>query len=63
MEPNPTVDNHTWAGTAGGTLFVIIMQVQATDVFRTAVLAAIGGGVSFSVSLLLKYLVKKFRKH
>jgi hypothetical protein len=51
----------TKAGTIGGILFVLI-QISTQEIFKTAVLASIGAGVSFTVSLLLKMAVKKMMR-
>lgn len=48
------------AGTAGGTLFVLV-NVSSQEMVKTAVLASIGAAVSFTVSLILKTIVKKVR--
>lgn len=48
------------AGTAGGILFVLL-HVSSQEMMKTAVLASIGAAVSFTVSLLLKVIVKKIR--
>jgi len=41
-------------GTTGGTLLSILAQLGLHDVFKTAILAAIGAVVSFAVTLLLQ---------
>ena len=63
MEPNIFQDTHTRVGTAGGTLFAILLQLHGADILKTAVLAVIGGVVSFAVSLALKSLVRYLKKH
>ena len=50
------------AGTAGGTLLVFIVEISSSELLKTTVLAAVGAVVSFTVSLGLRYLVKKIRK-
>lgn len=50
------------AGTVGGTLVIILANIPAGDLLKTAILAAVGAAVSFSVSLLLKVLVRRWRK-
>ena len=50
------------AGTAGGALLVILVNIRPGEIGKTALLAAIGAIVSFSVSLLLKWLVKRLRR-
>jgi hypothetical protein len=47
------------AGTAGGTLTIIIANITGSDLLKTSVLAAIGAIVSFGVSYLLKRLFRK----
>ncbi|MEQ9289604.1 MAG: hypothetical protein RIG77_21935 [Cyclobacteriaceae bacterium] len=54
----------TKAGTAGGTLLSVLVNISSGDILHTVVLAAIGAIVSFSVSVLLKVLFQRFkRKH
>lgn len=55
-------DNSTKAGTVGGTLLTILVNINSADLLKTLVLAALGAVVSFSVTLLLKVLIKRFRK-
>jgi mannitol-specific phosphotransferase system IIBC component len=59
---NQVFDNTTKAGTASGTLLSIFANINSGDVLKTAILAAIGAVVSFSVTLLLKLLVKRLKK-
>ena len=59
---NQVFDNNTKAGTAGGTILTIIFNITSEDLIKTAVLAAIGAVISFSVTLLLKFLLKKVKK-
>ena len=51
----------TTAGTAGGLLLVLV-QVSSTEILKTAVLAAVGAFVSFSLSVGLKWLLQQLRK-
>jgi len=44
--------------TTGGTL-LSTLAISTSDLFRTAVFATIGAVISFLVSLLLKWLVKR----
>ncbi|SEL93335.1 hypothetical protein [Parapedobacter koreensis] len=48
-------------GTTGGTLLSIAGQLGMHDVLKTAILAAIGAVVSFSVTLLLQRLHRRRR--
>ena len=56
-------DVHTRAGTIGGFALVLLTQLNSSDMVRTAVLALIGGVVSFAVSMGLKLLVRYLKKH
>lgn len=51
--------SYTKHGTVGGTLLIIVVNINSADVIRTTVLAAIGATVSFLVSMLLKWIIKK----
>ncbi len=55
-------DNSTKAGTAGGTLLTIIVNINSADLLKTGILAAVGAVVSFGVTLLLKFLIKRLKK-
>lgn len=57
-----TFDNTTKTGTAAGTMLTILVNISSEDPFKTAVLAAVGAAVSFLVTLLLKSVVRYFRK-
>lgn len=52
----------TKAGTLGGTLLVVLLHISGEEVVKTALLAAVGAVVSFSVSFLLNRMVKKRRQ-
>jgi hypothetical protein len=49
-------------GTASGTFLSMLPNLHSEDVLRTVVLAAIGAIVSFVLSMVLKFIVKKHRK-
>jgi mannitol-specific phosphotransferase system IIBC component len=55
-------DNTTKAGTASGTLLTILANINSEDLIKTALLAAVGALVSFSVTIALKALAKTFNK-
>ena len=59
---NQYFDSHTKAGTAGGTLLSIFANIHSGDILKTAILAAIGAAVSFFITLLLKIIIRYFRK-
>lgn len=51
------------AGTAGGTLIVLLVNIfSASDIVKTIILSATGATVSFLVSWLLRALFRKKRK-
>ena len=57
-----TSSNPTLIGTAGGTFLSMVPNLHSEDVLRTVLLAAIGAVVSFVLSMVLKFIVKKHRK-
>jgi hypothetical protein len=59
---NQVFDNTTKRGTVGGTLLTIFGNIHSSDIVKTAILAAIGAMVSFSVTLLLKFLIRRMKK-
>lgn len=59
---NQHFDNTTKAGTAGGTLLTIFANISSEDVIKTVVLAAIGAVVSFIATVVLKKILKRFKR-
>jgi len=55
-------DSGTKAGTIGGTLLTVLVNINSADLLKTGVLAALGAVVSFIVTLLLKLLIKRLKK-
>jgi hypothetical protein len=55
-------NNSVFMGTAGGTFLSIVPNILSVDIFRTVVLASVGAVVSFTLSFVLKCILKKFRK-
>jgi hypothetical protein len=55
-------NNSTFMGTAGGTFLSIVPNMHSADIFKTVVLAAVGAIVSFTISLVLKSIIKKHKK-
>ncbi len=55
-------NGHTTWGTAGGVLTIFLVNINSGDMIRTAILAAIGAVVSYSISHLMKYCLRKCRK-
>ena len=56
------MNNGTKAGTAGGTLLAMLMNIQDGDIVKTAVLSVIGAAVSFGVSRLLQFIISCFKR-
>ena len=54
-------DITTRLSTAGG-LVMVLSQIRNEEIIKAMVLAAIGAVVSFSVSLTLKWLLKKIKR-
>jgi hypothetical protein len=52
---------HVKTGTAGGTLLIILWNIEASDLLRTAVLAAVGAMVSYGVSYMMKWMIGRRR--
>ncbi|HMI77186.1 MAG TPA: hypothetical protein VK484_00250 [Ferruginibacter sp.] len=49
-------------GTAGGIITILLVNINAADIIKTAVMAGIGAAVSFFISMLLKYWLGRWRK-
>ncbi|PWA09985.1 hypothetical protein DB891_06850 [Flavobacterium laiguense] len=49
-------------GTAGGTFLSVLPNLNSEDILKTVFLAAIGALVSFVLSMVLKFIVKKHKK-
>ncbi len=54
--------NPTLIGTAGGTFLSVLPNLHSEDVLKTVLLAGIGAVVSFVLSMMLKFIVRKYRK-
>ncbi|UPQ78276.1 hypothetical protein M0M57_11670 [Flavobacterium azooxidireducens] len=54
--------NSTLVGTVGGTFLSMVPNLNSEDLIRTVILATVGAIVSFSISVLLKYLCRKHKK-
>jgi hypothetical protein len=57
-----TTSNPTLMGTAGGTFLSVVPNLHSEDVLKTVLLAAVGAIVSFGISMVLKFIIKKYRK-
>ena len=47
---------------AWGFLTVLLTSISGADIIKTAVMAAVGAIVSFTVSVLLKFCITRWRK-
>jgi hypothetical protein len=61
MDTNHAGQLPTRAGTIGGTLLSIFLQISGAEVLKTAVMAATGALVSFLVSLALQRALRRKR--
>lgn len=62
MDHNFNFSGSTKAGTIGGTLLILFINLDTAEVMKTMLLAATGASVSFTVSLLLKTFIKRIRR-
>ena len=61
MSTHNNIESGTILGTVSGTVLTVAVNVGSSDILKTVILASLGAVVSFSVSLLLKWLVNKFK--
>jgi hypothetical protein len=61
MMTEPFFNGPAKTGTIGGFITVLLINIEAADIIKTAVMAATGAAVSFFVSVLLNYWLKKKR--
>ena len=61
MDSNLQPQGSATMATVGGTLLVMLLQIDTGEILKTSCLAAIGATVSFIVSMALKWLVRKRR--
>lgn len=52
----------TLISTAGGTFLSVVPNLHSEDVLKTVLLAAIGAIVSFGISMVFKFFIKKHKK-
>lgn len=50
------------AGTAGGILTIVLVNINSGEILKTIALAAIGAVVSFTVSIFLKWMIRRLKK-
>ena len=61
MATHNNIESGTILGTVSGTVLTVAVNVGSSDILKTVILATLGAVVSFSVSLLLKWLGNKFK--
>ena len=61
MSTHNNIESGTILGTVSGTVLTVVVNVGSSDIVKTVILAGLGAVVSFCVSLLLKWLVNKFK--
>ncbi len=55
-------DNTTKAGVASGMILTVPGNISSQDLVKTTLLAAVGAFVSFIATLILKYIIQRFKK-
>lgn len=55
-------DSSTKAGTIGGTVLVILLNILSNDIVRTIGFAALGATVSFFISLFWNTILRRLMK-
>ena len=61
MSTHNNIESGTILGTVSGTVLTVAVNVGSSDIVKTVILAGLGAVVSFCVSLLLKWLIKKVK--
>jgi hypothetical protein len=61
MSTHNNIESGTILGTVSGTVLTVAVNVGSSDIVKTVILAGLGAVVSFAMSLLLKWLVKRFK--
>lgn len=61
MSNQQHIGGGTIAGTVSGTGLTVLVNIGSSDIIKTAILAALGAVVSFSVSVFLKWLLKRLK--
>jgi len=62
MSTHNNIESGTILGTVSGTVLTVAVNMGSSDILKTVILASLGAVVSFSVSLLLKWMVKKIKE-
>ena len=50
------------AGTAGGIVTILLVNINSGEILKTITLAALGAVVSFTVSICLKWMIRRWTK-
>jgi hypothetical protein len=55
------MDHNTKSGIIGGTLLSVYINISWNDIMFTIIMASVGAVVSFIISLLLRWVVRKLK--
>ena len=50
------------AGIAGGIVTILLVNINSGEILKTIALAALGAVVSFTVSICLKWMIRRLKK-
>jgi hypothetical protein len=50
------------SGTIGGTLIIIVNNINTAGIWQTVVYAAVGAAVSYLVTVLLSFIIRKAKR-
>ena len=50
------------AGTAGGIVTILLVNINSGEILKTIALAALGAVVSFTVTICLKWMIRRFKR-
>jgi tRNA G18 (ribose-2'-O)-methylase SpoU len=54
--------SYTRTCTIGGMLTIILANIHSSDILKTALLAAIGAAVSFTISQVLRWALNRWKR-
>ena len=59
---NSYFDNTTKAGTLSGIFLTLLGNINSDDLIKTALLAGVGAVVSFLITHLMKFVIRRIKK-
>jgi hypothetical protein len=62
MSTQSNIASGTILGTVSGTALSVAVNIGSSDIIKTVILAAVGAVASFTMTVLLKWLIKKFKR-